>query len=70
MRIFIKTYPDDKKATAVNILGNIAWSALFACGFAYKIIPSDGLYMILGIIGWAVGSFIIKEITDKMAGEM
>lgn len=70
MRIFIKTYPDDKKATAVNILGNIAWSSLFACGFAYKIIPNDGFYMILGLIGWAVGSFIIKEITDKMAGEM
>ncbi|SFV04596.1 hypothetical protein [Butyrivibrio sp. INlla21] len=70
MRFFIKTYPEEPKATAVNILGNIAWAVLFACMFSYKVIPSEGMYMVLGIIGWAAGSFIIKAITDKMAGEM
>ena len=70
MRIFIKTYPNDPKATPVNIIGNIIWLILFACGFTSNIIPSEGSYMIMGIIGLAAGSFIIKALTDKMAGEM
>ncbi|MBR4832198.1 MAG: hypothetical protein IKZ97_06195 [Butyrivibrio sp.] len=67
MRLFFKTYPDCPKATATNIICNILWVTLFGCLFGYNVIPKEGTAMVLGLVGWAAGSFMICAITDQMA---
>ena len=66
MRLLIKTYPDCPKASAVNAVSNVVWGVLFLFLFYYNIIPQTGTPMVLGLLAWALGSFVICFITDKI----
>ena len=67
MRLMFKTYPDCPKATAINVICNILWIVLFGCLFGFGVIPKEGTAMVLGLVGWVAGSFIICAITDQIA---
>ena len=67
MRLFIKTYPNCPKASTINAISNIIWAVLFWCLFYYGFIPQTGTPMVIGLLAWAFGSFLICFITNLIA---